>query len=112
MRNERGTSLIEVVVLGFAILALVLPTVLAAARLSEASAVALEEARGVATWVARHGTQPEQAHRADITVDVIDGVVHASASIEVQLVSVGGAGVGTTVTSRFAMPISPYRSDR
>ena len=112
MKSERGTSLIEVVVLGFAILALVLPTVLAAARLSEASTVALEEARGVATWVARHGTQPVEAHRADITVDVIDGVVHASASIEVQLISVGGAAVGTTVTSSFAMPISPYRSDR
>jgi hypothetical protein len=110
--DDRGTSLIEMVVLGFAILSIVLPTVLMTARMSEASSVALEEARGVATWVARHGTPPDQEHRADITIDVIDGVVHVSASIGVELVSIGGADLGTTVTSRFAMPISPYRSDR
>jgi hypothetical protein len=110
--DDRGTSLIEIVVLGFAILSLVLPTVLMTARMSEASSVVLEEARGVATWVARHGAPPDQDHRSDIAIDVIDGVVHVSASIEVELVSIGGRGLGTTVTSNFAMPISPYRSNR
>jgi hypothetical protein len=112
MTDDRGTALIETVVLGFAILSLVLPTVLMTARMSEASSVALEEARGVATWVARHGTPPDQDHRSNITIDVIDGVVHVSASIEVDLVSIGGADLGTIVTSSFAMPISPYRSGR
>ena len=112
MRAENGTSLIEILVLGFAILAIVLPTVLTAARLSEASAVAQNEARGVATWVARHGMAPDTDHRSDITINVIDGVVHVSASIAVDLVSLAGADVGTTVTSRFEMPISPYRSGR
>ncbi len=112
MKNERGTSLIEMLILGFAILAMVLPTVLAVARLSEASAVAHEDARGVATWVARHGTPPQQIHRSDITIDVSDGVVHVSASIAVDLISVAGSNVGTTVTSSFSMPISPYRSNR
>ena len=112
MRGERGTVLIEMVVLGFAVLAMVLPTILTAARLSEASAVAGEEARGVATWVARHGSAPDTEHRSDISVEVIDDVVHVSASISVDLITVGGSSVGTTVTSRFAMPISPYRSGR
>jgi hypothetical protein len=112
MRSERGTSLIEMTVLGFAVLAMVLPTVLAVARLSEASAVAGEEARGVATWVARHGSAPEQAHRSDITIEVRDGIVHVSASIVVDLISFSGADVGTTITSTFAVPISPYRSNR
>ncbi len=49
MTDDRGTALIETVVLGFAILSLVLPTVLMTARMSEASSVALGEARGVAT---------------------------------------------------------------
>lgn len=112
MTDDRGTSLIEIVILGFATLSLVLPTVLMTARMSEASSVALEEARGVATWVARHGSPPAQDHRSDITIDVIGGVVHVWASIEVELVSIGGAGLGTTVTSTFAMPISPFRSNR
>jgi hypothetical protein len=112
MRNERGTSLIEIMVLGFAVLAMVLPTVLTVARLSEASAIAGEDARGVAMWVARHGSAPDREHRSDITIEVVDGVVHVSASIDIDLVSMGGSGVGTTITSSFAMPISPYRSGR
>lgn len=112
MRGERGTSLLEIVILGFAVVALVLPIVLAVGRLSEASTIAGDEARGVATWVARHGTSPANDHQSDISIDVSGGVVHVSASIEVELVSVGGAGVATTVTSNFSMPISPYRSDR
>jgi hypothetical protein len=112
VRSERGTSLIEILILGFAIVAMVLPTVLTAARLSEASAIAGEDARGVAVWVARHGRMPDTDHRSDIEVEVVDGVVHVTASIAVDLVSLGGADVGTTITSRFAMPISPYRSGR
>ena len=112
MRGERGTSLFEILILGFAIVGMVLPIVLTAARLSEASATAGEEARGVAVWVARHGAAPDTNHQSDITIDVIDGVVHVSASISVDLISVGGSDIGTTVTSRFEMPISPYRSDR
>ncbi len=112
MRRERGTSLIEILILGFAILAMVLPTVLTVARLTEASTVTGDEARGVAVWVARHGSAPETLHRSDITVEVVDGVVHVSASIAVDLISVAGASVGTTVTSRYVMPVSPYRSDR
>jgi hypothetical protein len=112
VRNQRGTVLIEMVILGFATLAMMLPIVLVTARMSEASAVTLEEARGVATWVARHGTPPDQDHRSDVSIDVSDGVVHVTASVEVELISIGGAEVATTVTSSFAMPISPYRSDR
>ena len=112
MTDDRGTSIIEIVVLGFAVLAMVLPTVLMTARMSEASSVALEEARGVATWVARHGSPPDQDHRSEITINVVDGVVHVSAAIEIAIVSIGGADLGTTVTSSFAIPISPYRSNR
>jgi hypothetical protein len=112
VRRERGSSLFEIVVLGFAVLAMVIPVILTAARLSEASAVAGDEARGIATWVARHGSPPDAEHRSDITIDVDDGVVHVSATIAVELISVAGADVETTVTSRFSMPISPYRSGR
>ena len=111
MRDEQGTSLLEVVILGFAVLAMVIPIVLTAARLSEATSIAGDEARGVATWVARHGVAPDSAPQSDITIDVTDGVVHVSASMAVDLISVGGADFGTTVTSQFSVPISPYRSN-
>ena len=112
MRDQRGTSLIEVVILGFATLALVIPIVVTAARLAEATSVVGDEARGVATWVARHGVAPDGNHRSDIAIDVSNGAVHVTASMEVDLISIRGAGIGTSVTSLFSVPISPYRSSR
>jgi len=107
-----GTSLIEMLVVGFGVLLVTLPIMLMVVRMAEASDVTADEAKLVAMWVARHGQEPALDQRSEIHVSVVDGVVRVESSIDVVLVGIGGSAVGTTVTSKFEMPISPYRSRR
>lgn len=100
------------IVVGFGVVLVVLPIMLIVVRMAEASDVAADEARFVAVWVARHGSEPMFDQRSDIEVDVSDGVVVVSSSLDVDLIAVGGSKVTRVVTARFEMPISPYRSSR
>ena len=103
--------MLEIVVLGFAILALVVPVFGMVGTLAEARGVVDVIATDTAAWFARHGEIPAGIDDdVAVHVEVREGVVHASASTRVSLL--GEAGPAVTVTSHAAMAISPYRSGR
>lgn len=109
--------LIEMIVLGFATLLLVLPTLITIARIVDASAAVENHARAVATWTARHGRLPGEpivpdAAAYDVQVAVGGGSVRATARSTVTLVSIGGLTIDREVVAVYNAPISPYRSDR
>jgi hypothetical protein len=107
---ERGTSMIETIVVGFTVVLATLPILLTVVRMSEASDVANSEARAIATWVARHGVVPDSDRVGDVSVSIENGSVAVESTVRVQLIGVGGSSVGTSVSASFVMPISPYRS--
>jgi hypothetical protein len=101
------------VVLGFAILALVIPVVASVGKLAEAKGQVDTSAADVASWYARHGAVPDDIHD-QITIEV-DGnaeQVRVEALTVVTLVAVGGLRVEMAVRSEAIAPVSPYRSDR
>ncbi len=110
--GETGTTLLETLVLSFAILVVTLPLLLVVVRMAEASDVVADEARSVALWYARHGEMPPGDHRSQLEVMLNGGAVHVESTLEVELISVRGSKVQTTVSAAFEMPISPYRSRR
>lgn len=113
MRGDRGTALIEMIVLGFATLLVVLPTLTTVARIVDANAVVTAQARDAASWVARHGYQrADQQDGIRVETAIQDGIVRATARATVTLVAIGGAKVERDVVASFDVPISPYRSDR
>ncbi len=113
MTSERGTVVIEMIVLGFATLLVVLPTLMTVARIVDANAVVAAEARDAASWVARHGSERGvQREGVRVEVSVGAGVVQATARATVTLVAIGGAKVDREVVATFEAPISPYRSNR
>ena len=109
---DRGSSLIETLVIGFVVMLVTLPVLLTVVRMAEASDRANAEARAVASWVARHGEIPHRDADGVLTVEVVDGVVHVSSAVRIDVVAVGGGRVGATITGHASAPISPYRSDR
>ncbi|VAW06529.1 hypothetical protein MNBD_ACTINO01-831 [hydrothermal vent metagenome] len=113
MKSERATAMIEVIVLGFATVLLVLPTLVAVARLVDASAMAGSQARDAAMWMARHGTElVSQDQRIDIDTTVEGSIVRSTAHARVTLLSVGGAKVERFIEVSYEVPISRYRSRR
>lgn len=110
--RERGTVLIEMLVIGFGVMLVVLPLLTMVMRMAEAADVAAGDARATATWVARHGELPDVEPRSVVDVEIHDGIVTVHSSVDVPLIAVGGARVTTTVSARYDMPISPYRSGR
>lgn len=112
MTNQRGTALIEIVVIGFAVVLMVLPVISTVAQLSDAQAVVHGSARDGAVWVARHGGQPPRVQGVEITmVEEIDRV-EVTATKTVELIGVGGAVVTRTVRSTVEVAVSDYRSSR
>ncbi len=113
MSSERGTVLIEMIVLGFATLLVVLPTLTTIARIVDMNAVVAAEARDAANWVARHGNQrivERDGVRVEVSVET--GFIRATARATVTLVALGGAKIDREVVASFEAPVSPYRSDR
>lgn len=113
MRNERGTALLEMVVLGFAIVALALPLFLAVGVLSEARARADAAASDAARWVARHGgLPPEDWVDVEVTIVQTADVVTVRASTAVQMLGVEFTTVTASVEVSRSAWVSPYRSGR
>ena len=113
MKSERATAMIEVIVLGFATVLLILPTLVAVARFIDASAVAGSQARDAAVWMARHGTElTPQGQSVDIATAVDGGIVRSTARVRVTLLSVGAVKVERAVEMSYEVPISRYRSRR
>ena len=110
--DEGGTTLIETLVLSFAVLLVTIPFLLVALRMTEATDVVADEARTVALWYARHGEMPGGDHQSQIQVELDGETVRVSSSLDVELIAIGGSKVQTTVSAQFEMPISPYRSSR
>jgi len=113
VRSERGTAILEVIVLGFAVVLIVLPVLTTVARVIDANAAVTSSARDSASWVARHGTQWQgSSDLVAVETSVEGGVATATARASVTLIGVGGLEVTRDVTAIFEVPVSPYRSDR
>jgi hypothetical protein len=110
VRRQKGTALLEVIVIGFAVVLMVLPVIGTVARLAEAHSDVQMAARDGAIWVARHGGDPPEVDGVDVSVIKRSVVVEVVATREVDLVGVLGATVGRTVQATVRMPVSNYRS--
>lgn len=117
--SQRGTALLEAVVVGFAILIVVSQALVTLGRLESAGLAAEEAARHAATWATRHGDL-EAAEEiatgflpdAKITVSRDgDGIV-VEVALDVPLLGPDGSPLTHTVHGRAAAAISPYRSQR
>lgn len=110
--NDRGTALIEMLIAGFLAVMVMLPTVHAVVELSDARARASAAAIDEAVWFARHGASREWQGDGRTSMVVDGDIVEVTVSVDVPVVSVGGARVTMTVTERATAAISPYRSSR
>ncbi len=110
MMKQRGTALLEIIVMGFAVVLMVLPVVSMVARLTEANAVVHSTARDAAIWVARHGGDPSGTDTISVSVSSTGESVEVVATMEVVLVGVGGATLTRMVRSTVQVPLSRYRS--
>lgn len=111
MRSQRGIALLEIIVVGFAVVLMVLPVMSTVVRLTEASAAVHAAARDNASWIARHGGGPQAIEEIELTVVDRGSSVEVAATMEVTLVAVGGATVTRTVRSTVEVPVSRYRSE-
>lgn len=108
--TQKGTALLEVIVVGFAVILMVLPVIGTVARLSEATATVHAAARDGAVWVARHGGEPPHVDGVVVTVAEHDGEIVVAAFQEVSLIGIGGTTVARTVQSTVEVRVSKYRS--
>ena len=112
MRRERGIATIEMVVIGFTIVALVVPVIIATAGLADAHSRVLTVASDGAAWFARHGTEfPSSDAEVEVRYEVEAGSVRATATITVEVVPLIGGVLPVAITESVVVPISPYRSD-
>ena len=110
MNRQRGTALLEIIVVGFAVVLMVLPVVSTVAKLTEANATVHATARDAAVWIARHGGDPPATDGVGLSVFSSGHSIEVVATQEVVLVDVGGATVSRTVRSKVEVPVSRYRS--
>jgi hypothetical protein len=102
--------MIEIVVVGFAVLLMVLPAIGTIARMTEARSNVHAAARDGAVWVARHGGEPPDVDGIHVSVVESSGSVQVVATREVDLVDVLGASIARTVRATVTVPVSTYRS--
>ncbi|MEN8040499.1 MAG: hypothetical protein ABFR95_03255 [Actinomycetota bacterium] len=111
MIRERGIALIEMIVVGFAVVLMVLPVIAMTARVVDATASVHAAARDAAVWVARHDHQPPAPEGISVSVVRRQGSVRVVASDDVVLIGVGGTNISRTVRSEIEVPVSPFRSN-
>jgi len=113
MSDERGTAMFELLVLGFAILGVFLPAVLALSGMAGAKGMADTIAVDAATWYARHGQLPT-IEEEDVVVTVTERPegIQVRVTVDAFVVGIGGTRLTVPVTSAADVPISPYRSGR
>jgi hypothetical protein len=102
--------MLEVVVVGFAVLLMVLPVISTVARMAEAHADVHSAARDGAVWVARHGGEPPEADGIVVSVAETGDEIRVVATREVDLIGVLGATVARSVRATVTVPVSAYRS--
>ena len=111
--RERGVVLIEMVTIGFAIVAFVLPVLMMTLSYSEAQAEARLAAVDAAAWVARHGVLPSEApDGVSLTIDSSGDTVVVSARSTVRLLGIDFGTVEAEAATVGHSRLSPYRSGR
>ena len=111
MRREDGIALLEMLILGSAVVLMALPILIAAARLADTTNDVHATAVDAASWVARHGVLPTtQDDGVDLAIAIEGGEVHVVAEADVTLFGVASADVSVHVTRSAVVPVSPYRS--
>lgn len=110
MNQQRGTALLEIIIVGFAVVLMVLPVVSTVARLTEANSTVHATARDAAVWIARHGADPPDVDGVGVSVFSSGRYVEVVATQEVVLVGIFGADISRTVQSKIRVPVSQYRS--
>lgn len=110
MTKEKGTALLEIIVVGFAVLLLVLPVIATVARLTEANATVNAAARDGAVWIARHGGEPPQVDGVVLSIVDSSAAIEVVATKEVSLIGVGGTTIARTLRSRVTVPVGDFRS--
>jgi hypothetical protein len=117
IRTEHGTGLIEVLILGGLVVALVLHAGLSAARLQAAGEAATEAAQLAAETAARHGTVADAievagrlAPEADVTATRSGDEITVVVAIDVPLIGPENSPVSMEAIGRATARISPYRS--
>jgi hypothetical protein len=111
VRREEGIALIEMLILGSAVVLMALPILIAAARLADATNDVHATAVDAASWVARHGVLPNTTDGdVDLAIAIDEGEVHVVAETDVTLFGVASADVSVHVTRSAIVPVSPYRS--
>jgi hypothetical protein len=108
--KEKGTALLEIIVVGFAVVLLVLPVITTVARLTEANATVNAAARDGAVWVARHGGEPPQVDGVKLSIVETSDTVEVVATQNVTVIGVGGTTIARTVRSRVAVSVGVFRS--
>ncbi len=102
--------MLEMIVIGFAVVLMAIPVIGTVARMTEAHADVHSAARDGAVWVARHGGEPPQVDGIIVSVAETWDEVQVVATREVDLIGVLGATVARTVRSTVTVPVSAYRS--
>ena len=109
-RDQLGVVLMETVLLGFAVVLLVLPILVAIGRVSAAHATTTAVATDVAHWVARHGHVPATGDEFRVHIDEDRSRVTVRVAVDVPLLP-GSVGVATVEVSAMSTAVvSPYRS--
>jgi hypothetical protein len=115
--SERGASLIETLVIGFAVVLVVGQALVTLGRLDTAATQAGEAAEVAAAWAARHGDDRDAARiarrlapGADVSTTRQGDEIAVVVTIDVPLVGPSGTALTRTVHGRATARLSPYRS--
>ncbi|MEA2057315.1 MAG: hypothetical protein U9O63_01215 [Actinomycetota bacterium] len=117
MSRERGSSLIETLVIGFAVVLVVGQALVTLGRLDSAATRADEAAQTAAAWAARHGDTDDAlrlardaAPGAEVSAVRHGDEIAVVVTISVPLVGPTGTPLTRTVHGRAVARVSPYRS--
>lgn len=100
------------VILGFAIVALVVPLLFMVGAMSHAKTSTQTIASDTAWWYARHGEVRVAPDGYNVDVATDGSVVTVTVTAAVPVIAVLDAGPSVAITSRQIAHISPYRSAR
>lgn len=118
MTSERGTTLIETLVVGSLIVLVTIQLLLAVAAISSAGDLAAEAAFNAATIAVRTGDDvaarqaaAEAAPGATVILQTTQVGTTALVTIEVPVVAILGEAITYSVVGRAVVTASPYRSN-
>lgn len=115
--TDRGSALLEVLVIGFVVVVLVGQALIAIGRIESAGNAAAETAQEAALHAARHGDASSAREivvsllpEADVSVAESASTISVEVTLEVSLLGPEGFPVRRTVRAHAEAERSPYRS--